>query len=335
MKKKPSTKNPRVKSARANSSRNDDASASAPRKNAPHKGTSPPQDPVKLSNPDKVFWPDEGYTKRDLFEFYRAIFPKLAPWVDGRILSLERCIDGMSGPCFFQKEMPKGMPPGTPAKRVAHVGKSGKSTNYVVGGSMETQLALVNLGCIAVHVTAGRAESLRQPDWICFDLDPESGKFADAAQAGLFVKEALDELKLLSFAKTSGSRGLHVFVPLRVGPHVDEVLSFAESLAARIAAAHPTELTAEHSIAARKGRVYVDPFRNSFMQTVVTPFSVRRRPRAPVSTPLEWNEVKPSLDPASFNIENFAKRMERVDPWKDFFRSRQSLTDAIKKLKAL
>src|ERR1700735_4741216 len=328
--KKPGTKNPRVKSTRARGSNSDDASASAPRKGA---GSS--HDPVKLSNPDKVFWPDEGYTKRDLFEFYRAIFPKLAPWVEGRILSLERCIDGMSGQCFFQKEMPKGMPPGTPTKRVAHVGKSGKSTNYVVGGSLETQLARVNLGCIAVHVTAGRAESLRQPDWICFDLDPESGKFADAAQAGLFVKEALDTLKLASFAKTSGSRGLHVFVPLRVGPDVDEVLSFAESLAARIAAAHPNELTVEHSIAARKGRVYVDPFRNSFMQTVVTPFSVRRRPKAPVSTPLEWSEVKPSLDPSSFNIGNCAKRMERADPWKDFFRSRQSLTDAIKKLNAL
>jgi bifunctional non-homologous end joining protein LigD len=328
--KRPGAKNRGATSARARGARTGGASVGASRK-----GASLPRDPVKLSNPDKVFWPDEGYTKRDLFEFYRAIFPKLAPWVEGRILSLERCIDGMSGQCFFQKEMPKGMPPGTPTKRVAHVGKSGKSTNYVVGGSLETQLALVNLGCIAVHVTAARAESLRQLDWLCFDLDPESGKFADAAQASLFVKEALDALKLVSFAKTSGSRGLHVFVPLRVGPDVDEVLSFAESLAARIAAAHPKELTVEHSIAARNGRVYVDPFRNSFMQTVVTPFSVRRRPKAPVSTQLEWSEVKPSLDPSSFNIGNFAKRMERADPWKDFFRSRQSLTDAIKKLKAL
>jgi bifunctional non-homologous end joining protein LigD len=319
-----------VKSARTRGSGNGSASTGKPPTN-----TSSSPDPVKLSNPDKVFWPDEGYTKRDLFKFYRTIFPKLAPWVDGRILSLERCIDGMRGQCFFQKEMPKGMPAGTPTKRVAHVGKSGKSTIYVVGGLLDTQLALVNLGCIAVHVTAGRAASLRQPDWICFDLDPESGKFADAAQAGLFVKEALDDLKLDSFAKTSGSRGLHVFVPLRVGPNVDEVLSFAEAVAARIAAAHPKELTVEHSIAARKGRVYVDPFRNSFMQTVVTPFSVRRRPKAPVSTPLEWSEVKPSLDPSSFNIGNFARRMERADPWKDFFRSRQSLTDAIKKLKAL
>jgi bifunctional non-homologous end joining protein LigD len=328
--KRPGAKNRGATSARARGARTGGASVGASRK-----GASLPRDPVKLSNPDKVFWPDEGYTKRDLFEFYRTIFPKLAPWVGGRILSLERCIDGMRGQCFFQKEMPKGMPAGTPTKRIAHVGKSGKSTNYVVGGSLETQLALVNLGCIAVHVTAPRAETLRQPDWMCFDLDPESGKFADAAQAGLFVKEALDELKLVSFAKTSGSRGLHVFVPLRVGPDVDEVLSFAESMAARIAAAHPKELTVEHSIAARKGRVYVDPFRNSFMQTVVTPFSVRRRPKAPVSTPLEWSEVKPSLDPSSFNIGNFAKRMERADPWKDFFRSRQSLTDAIKKLKVL
>ena len=291
--------------------------------------------PITVSHPDKVFWPEEGYTKLDLVEYYDAIFPKLSPYVKDRILSLERCPDGMQGECFYQKQKPESMPPGTPTKRIAHAPGAGKFTDYVVGGSLITQLALTNLGCIAVHVMAGRASSPRLSDWICIDIDPESGKFADAARAGLRVKEALDALKLASFAKTSGSRGMHVLVPIRTGPDADEVLAFAESFVARVAAAHPDELTVEHVIAARGDRVYLDPFRNGFGQTVVAPYSVRRREKAPVSTPLEWSEVKPTLIPVDFNMGNFAKRLKRADPWSDFFKNRQSLKDAARLLNKL
>jgi bifunctional non-homologous end joining protein LigD len=284
--------------------------------------------PITVSNPDKVFWPEEGYTKLDLVEYYAAIFPKLAPYVKDRILSLERCPDGLKGECFYQKEIPAGMPPGTPTKRIDTPEGRRKSVNYVVGGSLKTQLALTNLGCIAIHVMAGCAAAPRQSDWVCFDLDPESGRFADAARAGLLVKEALDALKLDSFAKTSGSRGMHVLVPIRTGPDASEVLVFAEKVVARVAAAHPKELTVEHSLAARRGRVYLDPFRNGFGQTVVAPYSVRHRAHAPISTPLDWSEVKPELDPADFNLGNFSKRARRADPWLDFFKSRQSLKDA-------
>jgi bifunctional non-homologous end joining protein LigD len=205
----------------------------------------------------------------------------------------------------------------------------------VVGGSLTTQLALANLGCIAVHVMASRASSPRQPDWVCFDIDPESGKFADAARAGLHVKAALDALKLVSFAKTSGSRGMHVLVPLRTGPDADEILAFAESFNARLAAAYPDELTVEHSIAARRDRVYLDPFRNGFGQTVVAPYSVRRREKAPISIPLKWSEVKPTLIPSDFNMGNFHKRLDGSDPWEGFFRARQSLKDAMAALRRL
>ena len=291
--------------------------------------------PITVSHPDKVFWPEEGYTKLDLVEYYNTIFPHLSPYVKDRMLSLERCPDGMRGECFFQKQKPESMPPKTPTKRIAHAGNSGKSTDYVVGGSLITQLALANLGCIAVHVMASRAISPRQPDWVCFDIDPESGKFADAAHAGLHIKAALDLLKLVSFAKTSGSRGLHVLVPIRTGPDADEVLAFTESFVARVAAAHPDELTVEHSVAARRGRVYLDPFRNGFGQTVVAPYSVRRREKAPVSTPLEWSEVKPTLVPSEFNMGNFAKRLKHADPWSDFFAVRQPLKDAARLLSRL
>jgi bifunctional non-homologous end joining protein LigD len=291
--------------------------------------------PITVSNPDKVFWPEEGYTKLDLIEFYAGIFPQLSPYVKDRILTLERCPDGMKGECFYQKEAPKGLPPGTRTKSIPHSGASGKTTNYVVGGSLATQLALANFGSIAVHMMGGRAQNPRQPDWVCFDIDPQSGKFADAARAGLRVKEALDTLKLVSFCKTSGGRGMHVFIPIKVGPDADDVLQFAETLSRHLADAYPKELTVEHSIAARGNRVYLDPFRNGFGQTVVAPYSVRRKAKAPVSTPLEWSEVKPGLDPTDFNIGNFAKRLKHADPWKDFFRRRQSLDSAMKAVQKL
>jgi bifunctional non-homologous end joining protein LigD len=293
--------------------------------------------PIKVSNPDKVFWPEEGYTKLDLVTFYRDVFPVLRPYVNDRILTLERCPDGMSGACFFQKQKPESMPAGTPTKRIVNdkSTSSRKATDYVVGGSLATQLGLANLGCIPIHVSGSRAKTFPKPDWVCFDLDPQSGKFADAAKAGLLAKGMLDELDLVSFPKTSGSRGLHIFVPIRVGPEADEVLKFAEDFVARLAVAYPKQLTVAHAIADRGARVYLDAFRNGSVQTVVSPYSVRRKPHAPVSTPLAWSEVKPSLNPSSFNLGNFGSRLKKKDPWADFFDSRQSLKPAVVRLKQL
>ena len=283
--------------------------------------------PIRVSNPDKVFWPDDGYTKLDLILYYDFVFPHLQPYVRDRLLSLERCPDGLRGQCFYQKEKPQGLPPDTPTKRIMH---RVRATNYVVGGKRETQLALANLGCITIHVWGSRARQPRKPDWVCFDLDPSSGTFADAARAGLRVKGALEALGLVSFPKTSGARGLHVFVPIRVGPDADEVHEFAQALGVLLAREYPDELTMEFAIAARRGRVYLDPARNAFGQTVASPYSVRRLPKAPISTPLSWDEVKPSLDPSTFNLATIAKRLEKPDPWKDFFRRRQPLGPAMR-----
>jgi len=292
-------------------------------------------EPVTVSHPEKVFWPDDGYTKLDLANYYRDIFPALQPYVKDRILTLERCPDGMLGECFYQKQKPLGLPRDTPTKKIATAHGKRAITEYVVGGSLATQLALVNLGCIPVHVCGSRAQYFPRPDWICFDLDPMSGKFGDAANACLLIKEVLDSLDLRGFPKTSGSRGLHIFVPLKVGPNSDEVLAFATALAQRLAGAYPKELTTEHSLSARGNRVYIDVARNGKVQTVVSPYSVRRKPHAPISTPLSWSEVKPFLDPSSFNLGNFRARLKRADPWSDFFATRQSLKTATARLKKL
>ncbi|MEO8054863.1 MAG: non-homologous end-joining DNA ligase [Acidobacteriota bacterium] len=290
--------------------------------------------PVPVSNPDKVFWPEEGWTKGDLVAFYAGVFDKLRPWVEDRPLSLERCPDGLSGECFYQKEKPSSLPPGTPTVVVRH-GKDRKVTNTVVGGKLETQLALANLGCIATHVWGSRADELDKPDWVCFDLDPDSGLITDAVGAALKVKQALDALELVSYVKTSGGKGLHVFVPIVRGPGAEEVTWFAKTLGARLAAAWPKDLTMEMRIAARKGRVFLDSFRNAFGQTVVSPYSVRRRPHAPVSTPLAWSEVVPSLRAEDFTIGNFAARLKKRDPWAGFFRRRQALEPALEALRSL
>ena len=138
--------------------------------------------PVEITHPDRVLFPGDGYTKRDLAEFYDLVFPKLKPWVDDRLLSLERCPQGVRGQCFFQKEAPAGMPAGTPTKAIRH---ANGITRYVVGGDKNTQLALANLGCIAIHVWGSRASTPRQPDWVCFDLDPGSKGMPSAVLAAL------------------------------------------------------------------------------------------------------------------------------------------------------
>lgn len=275
-----------------------------------------------ISNPDKVFWPDEGYTKLDIVEFYEFVFPRLKPYVEDRLLTMERCPDGMRGECFYQKRAPEGLPKETPTKLIHH---EGTDVNYVVGGSIETQIALVNLGCIPVHVWASRAEHPDRPDWMVFDPDPGSGKFSDSANAGLLIKSALDDLGLVSFPKTSGSRGMHVFVPLRVGPGFDEVRAFARKMCQRLAAEHPDTLTMEPRIEARQGRVFLDTMRNSFGATVAAPYSVRRRPKASFSMPLSWKHVTPELDPAEYNLGNYKKHLAGEDPWTDFFKHRQTL----------
>jgi bifunctional non-homologous end joining protein LigD len=285
-----------------------------------------PEFKITLSSPGKVFWPEEGYTKLGLARFYVEVFPALAPFMKDRLLSLERCPDGMLGECFYQREKPKGMPTGTPTMPIVH---AKGTTNYVVGGALATQIALVDLGCISIHMWNARTSTPHKPDWVCFDIDP-SGEFADAVGAALKLKEALDGLNLVSYVKTSGKRGLHVFVPIHPEHDNDQVRAFADQLGHQLALVFPEEMTMEPHIAAREGRVYLDSFRNGFSQTVVSPYSVRRAPSAPISTPLSWSEVVPGLNPSNFNMGNFHERLQKKDPWADFFASRQSLGKAMK-----
>jgi bifunctional non-homologous end joining protein LigD len=278
---------------------------------------------VAISNPDKVWWPDEGITKADIARFYDGIWPHLEPWVRDRPLVAERCPDGMLGGCFWKKDFAEHHQPAGP-RLVVRAASTGKDVHYIVGNGRATVVGMVNLGCIAIHVMNSRVKTLDSADWLAFDMDPPE-RFADAARAGLALRKVLDDVRLASYPKTSGSRGLHVFVPLRAGVTPQRATAVAAALGEELARREPKLVTTEFSKAKRAERVFADVMRNAPGQTIVPPYSVRRRPRAPVSTPLAWDEVTPRLDPAVFNVRTIEKRLKAEDPWADFWRRRQTL----------
>src|SRR5262245_32846960 len=184
---------------------------------------------VSLTHPGKIFWPAEGLTKLDLAHFYARIASHILPWMKSRAVTMERCPDGLRGQCFFQKQAPADLPPSVPTIRIP-APTARRDIDYIVGGARKTLLALVNLGCIAMHVMNSRTDGLDTPDWLAFDLDPSDG-FDSAARAALLLRAALSDHGLESFVKTSGGRGLHVFVPLRRGATQDQVRAYAARIA--------------------------------------------------------------------------------------------------------
>jgi len=278
-------------------------------------------DGIPITNTDKVWFADDGITKGDVVRFYDRISESINPWLKDRPLTSERCPDGLAGQCFYQKNFPASRAPADFPRVVVRASSTGKDVHYLVGGSRRVLLWLANTGCIAMHVMATPASRLQEPGWLALDMDPMSGEFADAARAGLALRTLLDEYKLRSFPKTSGSRGLHVFLALKPGHTCEQAVAFATSLGEELARRDPKLVTMARSKAARTGLVYADPFRNAYMQTIVPPYSVRRRPHAPVSMPLDWDEVTTKLDPSRFNIRTFDKRIAKADPWKDFTKS--------------
>ena len=278
---------------------------------------------VAISNPDKVWWPDEGITKADVARLYDDIWSRVSPWMRDRPLTAERCPDGMLGPCFYRKDFPEHWQPAGP-RLVVRAASTGKDVRYIIGGSRATLVGMVNLGCIAIHVMTSHAKTIHEVDWLAFDMDPPES-FANAALAGLALRKLLEEVKLSSYPKTSGSKGLHLFVPLRAGVTQQEATAVAMALGEELARREPKLVTVEFSKAKRGGRVFADAMRNAFGQTIVAPYSVRNRPHAAISTPLAWDEVSPRLDPATFNLRNFEKRLAGSDQWADLWRRKQAL----------
>jgi len=281
-----------------------------------------------VTHADKLWWSKAGITKLETVEYYAQAAPRLLPWLKNRLLTVERCPDGIEGVRFFEKNFVKGLPQGVLTVAVP-AESAGKTVHYIVGSSEKALLALVNFGCLAIHIMNCQAGSRDEPDWLAFDLDPSSGSFADAAKAALLLRELLEQLKLRSFPKTTGGRGLHVLVPLRGGLDQERVRAFAQSVGQELARLAPGTITVEMHKANRQDRVFADWLRNAYGQTIVAPYSVRCREGAPVSTPLDWDEVTPELNPAEFNLRTMTRRLEGKDPWADFWRHRQGLPETV------
>lgn len=280
---------------------------------------------VRLTNPDKVLYPEQGITKRDLAAYYLAVAEWMLPHVARRPITLVRCPTGRQKKCFYQRHAGSGVPSELSQVNIAGFEESGA---YLYIKTVKGLIALVQMNGLEIHPWNARVDKPDRPDQIIFDLDPGEGlAFPDAVEAAHDVRKALADIGLVSFAKTTGGKGVHVVVPIERRHHWPEVKAFAKAVADRLASAAPARFLTRISIAERRGRIFIDYLRNDPTSTAVAPYSTRSRPGAPVATPLAWDELTSSLDPAAFTIGTVPARLERLrkDPWAGMANVRQRL----------
>jgi len=293
---------------------------------------------LKLSNVDKLFWPEEGITKGDLLSYYQRVAPVLAPHLKDRPFTMKRYPDGWQGKFFFQKDAPKGIPDWIPtAPIVVSTRDQPRQKRRIEAPLVNDDLALlwmVNMGCIDLNTWYSRIDKPERPDWVLFDLDPSPDVgFPETIQVALLVRHALDMLDLESFVKTSGSEGIHILVPIARRHTYADTREFSAIIAGALARTHRGLVTTEWSKAKRRG-VLIDSNQNGEGKTIASVYSVRPKAGAPVSTPLRWDEVNDGLDPAAFTMEAVLERVEQHgDLFKGVLENKQSLSAALKTLR--
>ncbi|MEU6982178.1 non-homologous end-joining DNA ligase [Streptomyces sp. NPDC046324] len=267
---------------------------------------------VEVRRPEKVLFPEDGITKADLATYYRTVARRMLPHLRGRPLMLERHPDGIGDRGFMQKDIPDHFPDWV---HRAELPKEGGTVTYVLCDDTATLVLLAGQGCITPHRWLSRADLPDRPDRLVFDLDPSDDDFTRVRDAARWLHDLLDELRLPSQLMTTGSRGLHVSVPLDRGAAFDDVRAFAADVAGVLTARHPDRLTTEARKKARGGRLYVDLQRNAYGQTAVAPYAVRARPGAPVAAPIAWGDLDdPGLDARRRTLAD-ADRLLKDDPW--------------------
>jgi bifunctional non-homologous end joining protein LigD len=288
---------------------------------------------IKITHPDKVLFPDDGITKAELVDYYVEVAEVMIPHVRDRPMSQHRFPDGIGGEAFWHKQIPKYFPPWV--RRVRLRTEKGPQ-EQILCNEAATLAYLANQNCITPHVWVARADRLDQPDQVIVDLDPPGDDFEPVRRGALLLKEIFEDIGLAPFVKTTGSKGLHVAVPIRRGTHYGEVREFSRALAG-VLAARDDRLTIEVRKDKRRGRVFIDVGRNAYGQTAVPPYAVRARPGAPVATPIHWEEVRNRrLTPRRYTLRNLRRRLSREgDPWKDMPRRARSLRSPWKALERL
>ncbi|MEV6548665.1 non-homologous end-joining DNA ligase [Streptomyces sp. NPDC051597] len=286
---------------------------------------------VEISRPEKVLFPEDGITKADLVDYYRAVSRRMLPHLRGRPLMLERHPDGIDGPAFMQKEASEHFPDWI---HRAELPKEDGTVTYTVCDDTATLVYLANQACVTVHRFLSRADRPDHPDRLVFDLDPHGDDFAPVREAARWTRRLLEELELPATLMTTGSRGLHVTVPLDRSASFDEVRAFARDAAEVLAARHPDHLTTQARKQSRGDRLYLDIQRNGYAQTAVVPYAVRALPGAPVAAPLAWADLDdPDLSARRRTLSDVDRLLED-DPWRNAPRGR-SLRAARKRLAAL
>jgi bifunctional non-homologous end joining protein LigD len=292
---------------------------------------------VPLTHMERVYWPEDGYTKGDLVRYYYEVAPVILPYLKDRPLIMKRYPTGVGGPSFHQHDVNEA--PDFVRTVTLDVEEGGHTVDYIVGDNRATLVYMANLGAIERHPFHSRVKDLEHPDWMVFDLDPGEGvEFETICRLAVAVREVLARLGLEGYPKTSGSRGLHVYVPFRAVYDYGRVAELAERVATVVARENEEVATVERSLRKRRrGQIYVDHMQNAKGKSVVAPYSVRPRAGAPVSAPLEWGEVeRRRITPRDFTIKNILRRVRsKGDLFKPVLAGRQKLDDAFEAAREL
>jgi bifunctional non-homologous end joining protein LigD len=281
---------------------------------------------VRLSNPDKILYPEQGITKGDLADYYVAVAERLLPHSAFRPITMVRCPTGRGKKCFYQRHAGSGVP-----EQLGEVTVPGFDEPYLYIRDVAGLIAMVQMGVLEMHPWAVTVEHPDRADRIIFDLDPAEGLgFEEVIRAALEVRERLTALGLVSFVKTTGGKGLHVVAPIDATAEWQEVKRFAKGVSAEMAADSPERYLTKISKAEREGRIFIDYLRNDPTSTAVAPYSTRSRAGAPVAMPIRWDEVKAGLDPCDYTLATVPGLLakQKADPWAEMFSVRQTLPDA-------
>jgi len=289
---------------------------------------------VHFTNQDKLFWPEPGYTKGDLIEYYRTVWPWIEPYLRDRCLVLTRYPDGIDGKSFYQKNAPDWAPEWVRTETIWSEG-SERQLDYFVVEDIESLLYVANSGAIPLHIWSSRVSSIAKPDWCILDLDPKGAPFEHVVDVARCIRGILDDIELPGFLKTSGSSGLHVLVPLGMQLTYEQSRMLGNLLATVVVAELPEIATITRSVRKREGKVYVDFLQNGHGQLLVSPFCVRAVPEAAVSTPLRWTELDSKLDIRKHTIRTVPARMKRLkggDPLLGVLTDAPDLMDTLERL---
>jgi bifunctional non-homologous end joining protein LigD len=267
---------------------------------------------VRLSSEDRVLWPDDGITKGDLWDYYDAISDVLVPHLSDRPFTMKRFRQGMRSPGFFQKQAPKGMPDWIPTRRFRTFPREGgaREVDFPLVNSREALLWMVQFHCIDMNAWYSRIDRPDRPDFVLFDLDPPDDGFAESVRVAVLIGDALGELRLKGYPKTSGAGGMHVLVPIARRASFERTHEFARLLSKRLEERHPGLVTTEWLKEKRSG-VFIDYRQNGWGKTIASAYSVRPKPGAPVSTPLRWDELTDDLDDRAFTMRAVLERVKR------------------------